>query len=67
MSNIIFFGGTKFFGLLLAEKLLSAGHNLIMVSRIKELPGSLKGRVQHICEEISSTDRIKKFITRHCN
>src|SRR3982750_526657 len=52
MANIMVLGGTKFFGITMVEKLLAEGHDVTVISRVKELPESLKGKVSHISEDI---------------
>lgn len=68
MANIVILGGTKFFGILLVDKLLKDSHNITVISRAKELPPLLKGRgIQHICIDIealageSSHSRIERL------
>lgn len=53
MSNVIIFGGTKFFGIDLVEKMLASGHVVTIVSRVERLPKLLQGRVTHIREDLN--------------
>lgn len=56
MAHILFLGGTKFFGLRTSQQLIAAGHKVTLISRIKELPPVLEGKVEHICEDLEVLD-----------
>ncbi len=51
--NIAILGGTKFFGRILTDHLLKAGHELTIYSRVKTLPTELEGKVRHVQVDIA--------------